>query len=140
MATPLPNPCSALLAAHLRPGLFRALCDANRLALLAQIAVAPAGLTVTEASRCCGVHLSGVSRHLSLLRAAGVVTAHKSGREVTYRLAGTELVAALRGLADALETCCTTSDCCSPPPAGGPPGAGDSQGDPHGSARDPQAS
>jgi ArsR family transcriptional regulator, arsenate/arsenite/antimonite-responsive transcriptional repressor len=112
---PLPEACSAALARHLRPELFKALADPRRLALLAQLAVAAEPLTVTQASGCCGVHISGVSRHLAALRDAGVLHADKRGREVAYRLDFQTLVGALRGLADALEECCRDNQCCLPP-------------------------
>jgi DNA-binding transcriptional ArsR family regulator len=102
--------CREAMARHLRPALFRALCDPTRIALLGRLAVATRPLTVTEVSDCCGVHLSGVSRHLAQLRDAGVVTAEKAGREVRYRLDCDELTRALRGLADAIDECRST--CC----------------------------
>jgi DNA-binding transcriptional ArsR family regulator len=111
----LPAACAAALERHLKPELFKALCDPRRLALLAELAVAPQPTTVSDAASCCGVHLSGVSRHLSILRDAGVVTATKHGREVAYQVNFREVVATLRGLADALEDCCTTVGCCGAP-------------------------
>ena len=42
-----------------------------RLALLGRLAMAREPLTVTEVADCCGVHLSGVSRHLKMLHGAG---------------------------------------------------------------------
>lgn len=86
--------------------LFKALGDAQRLTLLGRLATASGPLTVTEASECCGIHISGVSRHLQILKQAGVVEAEKRGREVVYRLGERELVSTLRGVADALERCC----------------------------------
>ncbi|NNL68138.1 MAG: helix-turn-helix transcriptional regulator, partial [Myxococcales bacterium] len=62
-------------------------------------------LTVTEASACCGIHFSGVSRHLTQLRRAGVVRAEKQGREVHYELEAGALVSTLRGVAGAIEQC-----------------------------------
>ena len=101
---------STSLAAHLNPEFFRALGDETRLALLVRLAGAPGALTVTEAAGCCGVHLSGVSRHLAALRDAGVVHARKQGREVRYSLDCTALAGALRDLAEALERC--AAECC----------------------------
>ena len=101
----LPPACLDALEAHLEAGLFQALCDPVRLSLVAHLAASGRALTVTEASRCCGIHLSGVSRHLGLLRRAGVVVAEKRGREVHYRLEIAALSSTLRGLADALEDC-----------------------------------
>ncbi len=100
--------------AILDPAVFRALGDTTRLALLGRLAMAPESLTVTEVASCCGVHLSGVSRHLKLLHGAGLVTVERAGREVRYRLRCAPLSTALRGLADALDhctaTCCATTD------------------------------
>jgi DNA-binding transcriptional ArsR family regulator len=95
------------------PGLFKTLSDPTRLAVLIRLATASSPLTVSEASQCCGVHLSGVSRHLKTLREAGLVEAVKSGREVVYRPRLAELVATLRGVADALESgsCCGARGC-----------------------------
>ena len=86
------------------------MADETRLAVLARIAVAGKAMTVSEIKDCCGIHLSGVSRHLRQLRLAGLVQAEKEGREVRYRLQADEAITLLRGLADALE-CCGT-DCC----------------------------
>ena len=47
-----------------------------------------------------------MSRHLAVLRAAGVVESERRGREVYYRIKRDEVVRALRSLADALERCC----------------------------------
>lgn len=108
----MPNCCSDALEKHLNPELFKALCDPQRLTLLAQLATSTEPVTVSEASSCCNVHLSGVSRHLNVLRQAGIVEAKKEGREVRYQLNGALLVRTLRGLADALEECCTAVGCC----------------------------
>lgn len=111
----LPAACSDALRRHLRPGLFRALADPTRLALVARLAAAAEPLTVTEVADCCGTHLSGVSRHLSKLERAGVVRAERSGREVRYRLEVAALAGALRGLAEAIEASETAQDCCPVP-------------------------
>lgn len=110
----LPAACGTALAMHLRPEIFQALCEPTRLALVARLATAPGPLTVTEAAGCCGVHLSGTSRHLATLKAAGVVHAERQGREVRYQLDCDALVGALRGLADAIEDC--RAACCAPGP------------------------
>lgn len=93
------------------PAFFQALADANRLTLVGRLAMARAPLTVGEASECCGVHLSGASRHLAILRRAGVVSAARSGREVRYVLETRALAKALRDLATLLEGCA-----CAPTP------------------------
>jgi ArsR family transcriptional regulator len=86
------------------PDFFQALGDARRLFLLGRLATAAAPLTVSEAAECCGVHISGASRHLALLRRAGIVRAERSGREVRYALQTHALAQRLRALADQLES------------------------------------
>lgn len=102
--------CTAALASRLRPDLFKALCDPSRIAVVCRLAAAAGPLTVTEISDCCGVHISGVSRHLATLRDAGAVQAEKQGREVRYRLDCNYLSETLRDLADAFEVC--QAACC----------------------------
>lgn len=93
--------------------LFKALADENRLLLLGRLASAERPLTVTEASSCCGIHISGVSRHLAILKQAGVAIAEKRGREVVYRVAFEPVVEALRVFAGTLDRWRSTS-CCGP--------------------------
>ena len=100
------------LARLANPDLFKALSDPTRLAVLIRLAASPSPLTVSEASHCCGVHLSGVSRHLKALKEAGLAEAVKQGREVVYRPRLTELVATLRGMADAIEGFTLSGECC----------------------------
>lgn len=101
-----------MLEQHLKPALFKALCDPSRLALLSRLATCGGSMSVSEASDCCGVHVSGTSRHLKMLEQAGVLRAERQGREVRYELNAGELVTALRGLADAIEACCEEHACC----------------------------
>jgi ArsR family transcriptional regulator len=56
------------------------------------------------------VDISVISRHLAILRDAGVVKAEKRGKQVFYQLNGEELAAALRAMADAVEACCIPVD------------------------------
>ena len=94
----------------LEPGLFRALSDPNRLILLSQLAASPAPRTVSELDTCCSVDLSVVSRHLAVLRDAGVVQAEKRGRKVFYSVCCEPLAGLLRAMADALD-CCAANGC-----------------------------
>jgi arsenite methyltransferase len=94
--------CCPQLQASLDPKLFSALGDENRLMLLCRLAASEQPLTVNALSDCCGVHLSGVSRHLALLREAGVVQAQKTGRSVLYQLRRKQLARHLHQIADAL--------------------------------------
>ena len=101
----------------LDPRIFRALSDPNRLTLLNRLAMSPESRTVGELNSCCPIDLSVVSRHLAVLRDAGVVTAEKRGRNVYYSVCCLPVAQLLRSVATALEGCaanrCATSDECS---------------------------
>lgn len=91
--------------------LFKALSDVNRLNILnhiCQCSEKGSGVNVGDISQCCDVDLSVVSRHLSKMKAAGVLRAHKEGKEVFYSLEAKELAIQLRALADYIEN----SNCC----------------------------
>lgn len=103
---PTPALCCPDLEALIDPELFKALGDPSRVALIAGIGRRGRPTTVSEAADCCPIDLSVVSRHLSVLRRAGVVEAEKAGREVRYTLSARDLAGQLRSLADALEACC----------------------------------
>jgi DNA-binding transcriptional ArsR family regulator len=98
--------CGDVLRERLSVDLFKALGDPSRLTILASLAQAAQPLRVSEIGTCCPQDISVVSRHLAVLRQAGVVEAHRRGREVLYRLRSDSLVGFLRELADALEACC----------------------------------
>ncbi len=63
----------------------RALADAKRLCVLETLA--DGERSVGELSQQVGCHVPNMSQHLAVLRAAGLVTARKSGSTVYYRLA-----------------------------------------------------
>jgi ubiquinone/menaquinone biosynthesis C-methylase UbiE/DNA-binding transcriptional ArsR family regulator len=65
-------------------GLFRLLGDEVRLRVLRLLAAEP--LNVTELTGIVGIAQSGVSRHLGLLRDAGLVTEERSGGYTWFRL------------------------------------------------------
>jgi len=97
----------------LRPEVFQALGAPHRLAVVMRLLDGPR--TVSEVQDCCGIHLSGVSRHLSQLKRAGVVEARREGREVRYRLRRESLAAWFAALAEALDQPPPKSDvCCLP--------------------------
>ncbi len=98
--------CCVALKQWLSPGLFKALGDPNRLAILVALSDGGRERTVSDVAGCCPVDLSVVSRHLRTLREAGVVEARKQGKEVLYRVRFDAVVRILRSLADALEACC----------------------------------
>lgn len=85
---------------------FRALCDPCRITILTHLAGQDGPRTVSETARCCPTDLSVVSRHLAILRDAGMLTAEKRGKEVFYSVRYPELAATLRAMADAVESCC----------------------------------
>jgi ArsR family transcriptional regulator len=99
------------LANWLTPGFFKALADPNRVALLLHLAQRGKEQTVSDMSCCCPIDLSVVSRHLGVLRDAGILAAEKRGREVYYRVRVEKLTTLLRNLADALEACCPEGVC-----------------------------
>lgn len=90
----------------LEPRFFRALCDPNRIALLVRLAQCCESRTVSQMAECCPVNLSVVSRHLAMLRDAGILAAEKRGKEVYYSVRFPRLVTRLRAIADAIEACC----------------------------------
>jgi DNA-binding transcriptional ArsR family regulator len=98
---------------------FRALSDPNRLALFARLLTCGRACTVSELNACCPVDLSVVSRHLAILRDAGVLTARKRGKEVHYEVNRDCVAEMLRSTADAVESCCGPhSPCASQPEKG----------------------
>jgi ArsR family transcriptional regulator len=103
--------CCGGLASHLSPRLFKALSDPNRLAILAHLAGCGSEMTVTDVAGCCTIDISVVSRHLGALREAGILSSEKRGKMVYYHVRTKEFVEALRGLADALESCCPDGVC-----------------------------
>ena len=100
----------AEIATLLEARFFKALCDPTRLAILADLVDRCGSCTVTEAATCCPTDVSVVSRHLALLRDAGIVQAEKRGKEVHYTVRFAEFVTTLRALADAFEACCPAPD------------------------------
>lgn len=90
----------------LEPRFFKALCDPNRVAIVVGLAQCPGPRTVSKVAECCPTDLSVVSRHLAMLREAGILSAQKRGKEVYYAVRSADVVRTLRAMADAIETCC----------------------------------
>ncbi|MBI3071896.1 MAG: helix-turn-helix transcriptional regulator [Deltaproteobacteria bacterium] len=86
--------------------IFRALGDPNRLRLFANLACCGRPCNIGEASACCPTDPSVASRHVAVLRSAGLVTCAKRGKEVLVQANVGAIVSTLRALADALERCC----------------------------------
>ncbi len=94
----------------LDPKLFKALSDQNRISLLVGLAQCGAPCSVSQIAECCPVDFSVVSRHLAILRDAGILEAQKQGKEVYYSVRFQNLVGTLRTIADAIEACCPPGD------------------------------
>lgn len=99
-------PCCSGLQGLLSPKLFKALSDPKRLSLLIRLAEEREACTVGRVAKGSGVDLSVVSRHLSILRDAGVIRCEKRGKEVLCVVQTAAVAKLLRDLADALEACC----------------------------------
>lgn len=98
--------CCGGLQDLLSPKLFKALSDPRRLSLLIRLAEAGEPRTVGVVADGSGVDLSVVSRHLAILREAGVIKCEKRGKEVWCVVQTRAVVKILRDLANALEACC----------------------------------
>lgn len=68
----------------------RALADPKRLCVLEQLA--DGERSVSDLSRDAGCHVPNMSQHLSVLRAAGLVTSRRDGSTVLYRLVDDRVV------------------------------------------------
>src|SRR3989338_6632450 len=91
--------------AILTPQFFKALCDPNRISILQWLAKKNKSCCVGEISTCCQVDLSVVSRHLSQMKTAGLLTSERKGKEVFYHVNAKTVVQVLRSLADFLDGC-----------------------------------
>ena len=98
--------CCGGLQELLSPKLFKALSDPRRIALLVRLAEAGEPCTVGVCADGSGVDMSVVSRHLAVLRDAGVIQCEKRGKEVWCVVQTQTVVKVLRDLADALDACC----------------------------------
>jgi DNA-binding transcriptional ArsR family regulator len=106
--------CCAGLEDLLVPRFFKALGDPTRVAILARLAQSCGPSTVGSVAGCCPVDLSVVSRHLRVLRDAGIVVAERRGKEVLYSVRYDALAQTLRQLADAIEACCPNPQAATP--------------------------
>lgn len=78
-------------------GVFRALADPTRRAVLERLATGPA--PVSELAAPFAMALPSFVQHLAVLERSGLVRSRKSGRVRTYRLAPAPLTGAERWLA-----------------------------------------
>lgn len=95
----------------LSPALFKALADPRRIGLLAHLAQCEGPRTVSALAEISDIDLSVVSRHLAMLRDAGILKAQKKGKEVLYQVRYNELARTLRAMAGAIEACCPEGEC-----------------------------
>lgn len=71
----------------------------TRLRIIQALAERPEGMSSTEIAEHVGVMPTNTSAHLSVLRAAGLISSEKRGRIVTYRLETDMLDQMIAGLA-----------------------------------------
>ncbi|MDD5224099.1 MAG: metalloregulator ArsR/SmtB family transcription factor [bacterium] len=98
--------CCPGLGELLSPRLFKALSDPKRVSLLVRLAEERCSCTVSQIAEGSDVDLSVVSRHLAILREAGIIKCEKRGKEVWCDIQTGTLARILRELAGALEACC----------------------------------
>lgn len=101
--------CGALcdsLEDVLEARLFKALCEPSRLTILAELAQAGKPLSVGEIAAALPIDISVVSRHLSLLKDAGILMAERHGKTVHYAVRYERLADTFRAIAGALDSCC----------------------------------
>ncbi|MDC0358707.1 metalloregulator ArsR/SmtB family transcription factor [Oligoflexia bacterium] len=102
--------CCDDIGTVLEPRFFKALCDPMRLSLLASLAQRCEPCTVSEIATCCPIDISVVSRHLAMLKEAGILEAEKQGKEVYYSVPYKKVAQTLRSIADTIESCCVSND------------------------------
>lgn len=98
--------CCRPVEQALRPEFFKSLCDPARVDILCRLARCCEPQSVSQIACCCPTDISVVSRHLAMLRQAGILEAKKTGKQVHYRVRYSELAATLRQMADAIDACC----------------------------------
>jgi DNA-binding transcriptional ArsR family regulator len=114
-----PAACCSDLARLLSPHLFKAFSDPKRISLLVRLAESRRPCTVSQIAEGSDVDLSVVSRHLSVLREAGIISCVKQGKEVWCSVQTSAVASMLRDLADALESCCPSEGGATSPAATG---------------------
>lgn len=76
---------------------FAALADPTRRGVLAQLSERP-GLSVSELAERHGLKLPGMTKHLDVLSAAGLITRTKTGRTVAVHLSAAPMQEAMAWL------------------------------------------
>ena len=80
------------------PGIFQALADPTRLAVVQRLSIAPA--SASELAKPFAMALPSFMQHMSVLERGGIVTSHKHGRVRTYQLSPGALQLASAWLAE----------------------------------------
>ncbi len=106
LTTPDRDTCCGGMDDVLEPRLFKALCDPTRLTILAGLAEGGGPRTVGDIARDLPVDVSVVSRHLAMLKEAGVLEAARHGKEVCYTVRYEGLADTFRAIASAIDACC----------------------------------
>lgn len=104
--------CCGPLEDVLEARLFKALCEPSRLTILAELARAGKPLSVGAIAQGLPIDFSVVSRHLAILKEAGVLQAERRGKAIHYAVRYERLADTFRAIAGAIDSCC-------PPDAGG---------------------
>ena len=86
---------------ELQADVLKTLANPRRLEMAHLLADEP--MTVGRLADRMGLAQPNVSQHLALMRAAGVVLAERNGREIRYRLADPDIIAACRLMRAALQ-------------------------------------
>lgn len=89
--------------------LFSVLGERARLRLACCLLAAPEGLTVTDLVKALGLPQPNVSRHLKLMKAAGLVEPRREGRWIRYALARTDHPF-FENLRCCMQACCCCTD------------------------------
>lgn len=98
--------CCSNMDQVLVPGFFKALCHPSRLAILVRLLERPELCSVSGLAAESGLDVSVVSRHLAILRDAGIVTVVRQGRESCHRVDGDLLAGTMVEMAEAVLSCC----------------------------------
>ncbi len=103
-------PCCEEIRGVLAVPFFKALCDPNRVAILAYLAESGTPRTVGDIAARLPIDVSVVSRHLAMLRDAGILTAERRGKKVHYAVHYAALAGTLRAMAEMIDACCPAAD------------------------------
>lgn len=98
--------CCRDIAGLMETRFFKALCDPNRVAILADLAQRGGMRSVSDIAADLPIDVSVVSRHLGILREAGILEAERRGKAVYYAVRYAGLAGTLRAMAEAIEACC----------------------------------